>query len=69
MSEDTDPDPKRGGEKGVGRETGQRNPVESGATPEKEERGDIKTESETEGRGLRGNGVGVGRSTDRGEVG
>ncbi|CAD6575203.1 MAG: hypothetical protein ASARMPREDX12_007146 [Alectoria sarmentosa] len=69
MSEDTDPDPKRGGEKGVDRKTGQRNPVESGATQEKEEGGDIKTESEM-GRGIRGigKGVGVGRSTGRGEV-
>ena len=70
MSEDTDPDPKRGGEKGVDLETGPRNPVESGATQEKEEGGDIKTESEM-GRGTRGigKGVGVGRSTGRGEVG
>lgn len=69
MIEDTGLGLKTGGEKGLDPETGQRSPVGSAATHEREEGGEIKMQSETgQEIGGIGNGVGVGRSTGRGEV-
>ncbi|KAL9126168.1 MAG: hypothetical protein Q9175_007958 [Cornicularia normoerica] len=66
---DTDRGLKIGGETEVDPEAGQRSPVRSGATQEKEGGGDIKTENETgQEIGVTGNGAGVERSTGRAEV-
>lgn len=71
-TEDIDPSPglERGDGTGVAPEIGRRRLAGSGATPEKEEGGDIETKSEmgAETREIE-IGAGVGRSTGRGEVG
>ena len=68
--ENTDPDPERSDETELAPASAPRNLVESEATPKKEAGVDTKTTNET-GResGGTGNGAGVERSTDHGEVG
>ena len=67
--EEIDLGPKKEGEIEVVPETGRKTLEESGATRGKEEREDTRMQSETaQGKGETGNGAGVGRSVNHGEV-